>query len=114
LKTLIKNLNSSLRERLPKQKANQSKRLVWVEATYMEAWTCSACAWAFLPTGPPLGHGLEEMMENYERLRDMEFSSHVCAQHPIRNAGLEHSRNSYQKRIENTVRSVAQTMSAKA
>jgi hypothetical protein len=114
LKTLTKNINSSLRERLSKQKAKQSKRLVWVEATYMEAWTCSACAWAFLPTGPPMGDSLEEMIENYERLRDMEFSSHDCKQHPVRNAVLQHSSISYQKRIENTIRSVAQAMNAKA
>ncbi len=79
----------------------------------MEAWTCSACAWAFLPTGPPLGDSLEEMMENYERLRDMEFSSHVCAQHPVRNFVLDHSSIARQKTVENTIRSVVQGMSAK-
>jgi len=113
LKTLMKHINSSLKERLPKQIANQSKHLVWVEATYMEAWTCSACAWAFLPTGPPLGDSLEEMMENYERLRDMEFSSHVCAQHPVRNAVLVQPSIARQKRVENTIRSAVQSMSAK-
>ena len=114
LKTLIKNINSPLRERLPKPKANQSRHLAWVETSNMEAWTCAACNWAFLPSGPPLGESLEEMMENYERQRDMEFSSHVCAQHPKQNAVRDRSNFSYPKTVERTTRTSAQSMSAKA
>ena len=107
LKTLIKNINSPLRERLPKPKANQSRHLAWVETVHMEAWTCAACAWAFLPSGPPLGDSLEEMIQNYERQRDMEFTSHVCAQHSERNAVPDCSSFSFQRRFGNTMRTVA-------
>jgi hypothetical protein len=36
----------------------------------------------FNPSGPPEGHSLQEMMENYERLRDKGFAGHICAEHP--------------------------------
>jgi len=36
----------------------------------------------FRPSGPPLGSGLDEMKQNFERQRDKEYASHVCAQHP--------------------------------
>jgi hypothetical protein len=114
LKTIIKKINSSLRERLPKTIANQSRHLAWVETGEMEAWTCAACGWAFLPSGPPLGDSMEEMMQNYERQRDMEFSSHVCAQRPKYKAVGDHRNFSYQNRIEHTTRTMAQATSAKA
>jgi len=87
--------------------------LAWVETPEMEAWTCAACTWAFLPSGPPLGDSLEEMIQNYERQRDTEFASHVCAQHQKYMAVREHSSYSHQKRMERTTRTAAQTMSAK-
>ena len=114
MKTLLKNINTSLRERLPRPKVNQSKSLAWVETTDLEAWTCTACAWAFLPSGPPVGDSLEEMMQNYEQQRDREFSSHVCAQHPKRLPVQVRPSYSYQKRMDATTRTMGQAMSAKA
>ena len=35
-----------------------------------------------LEAGSPDGKSLEEMKEEYERLRDKEFAAHVCAEHP--------------------------------
>jgi hypothetical protein len=45
-------------------------------------WTCSDCAWAFHPSGPPLGKSMAEMRANYELQCAKEFAAHVCAQHP--------------------------------
>jgi len=56
-----------------------TRRMVWVRTPRMEAYTCFACAWAFRPSGPPLGDSLDEMMRNYEIQRDQEFVAHVCA-----------------------------------
>ena len=56
--------------------------MVWVKTPRMEAWACSACAWAFIPSGPPVGGSLEEMMRNYELQRGNEYASHVCAECP--------------------------------
>jgi hypothetical protein len=56
--------------------------MVWIKTPRMEAWACFACAWAFRPSGPPVGNSLEEMMQNYELQRDNEFKSHDCAQCP--------------------------------
>ena len=86
---------------------------MWVETAQTEAWTCAACAWAFLPSGPPQGDTLEEMIQNYERQRDIEFISHACAQHPVHDAVSDHSSFSRQKKIENTKRTVVQAMAAK-
>jgi hypothetical protein len=58
------------------------RKLVWVESENFQGWACNACAWAFNPLGPPVGQSLSEMMIHYERLRDSEFASHVCAEHP--------------------------------
>lgn len=59
-----------------------TRQMVWVKTRQMEAWTCSACAWAFNPSGPPLGNSLEEMMLNYELQRDEEYADHRCAENP--------------------------------
>jgi hypothetical protein len=45
-------------------------------------WACSECAWQFNPSGKPAGNTLGEIKQNYERERDKEFESHVCAEHP--------------------------------
>jgi hypothetical protein len=70
----------------PEESANPVKvsqrRMVWTKTPQMEAWTCVACAWAFRPSGPPVGNSLEEMKLNYELKRDREFASHVCAMCP--------------------------------
>lgn len=57
------------------------RRLIWFNSAEMEAWVCSECAWAFKPSGPPLGNTLEEMKENFEGQREKEFAAHVCAEH---------------------------------
>jgi hypothetical protein len=36
----------------------------------------------FRPSGPPAGNSLQEMKENYLRLRDEELADHFCAEHP--------------------------------
>ena len=59
-----------------------------VKSAHSELWACSRCSWAFKPSGPPHGTSLEEMMQNFERRRDKEFASHVCAGHP-RTVGKE-------------------------
>ena len=58
------------------------RKMTWVKSAHSESWACSQCAWAFKPSGPPRGTTLDEMMQNFERLRDQGFASHVCAQHP--------------------------------
>jgi hypothetical protein len=59
-----------------------TRRMSWVKSAHSELWSCSRCAWTFKPSGPPLGTTLDEMMQNFERRRDQEFASHVCAEHP--------------------------------
>jgi hypothetical protein len=36
-------------------------------------------------SGPPTGNSLQEMREEYERLRHKDFAAHVCAAHPKAN-----------------------------
>ena len=55
---------------------------MWVKTAHIEGWACSECAWVFTPSGPPRGETLDEMKQNFERQRDKEFASHVCAHHP--------------------------------
>ena len=59
-----------------------SRTLIWIEEPRFQGWGCSGCAWVFSPSGSPDGKSLEEMKEEYERLRDKEFAAHVCAEHP--------------------------------
>jgi hypothetical protein len=58
------------------------RKLVWVESQKFQGWGCSECAWAFKPSGPLVGESLGEMKTHYERQRDQEFASHICAEHP--------------------------------
>lgn len=58
------------------------RQLIWVKSVHSESWACSECAWAFNPSGPPLGNSLDEMKQNFERQRGKEFAAHVCAAHP--------------------------------
>ena len=58
------------------------RQMVWIKTPRIVAWGCSECAWTFRPSGPPLGTGLDEMKQNFERQRDKEYASHVCAEHP--------------------------------
>ena len=57
------------------------RQMVWTKTPQIAAWGCVGCAWAFSPSGPPLGNNLEEMIRNYELQRDKEYASHVCAEH---------------------------------
>lgn len=59
-----------------------SRKLIWIEEPRFQGCGCSECAWSFKPSGPPAGDSLDEMKEIYERLRDKEFATHVCAEHP--------------------------------
>ena len=58
------------------------RQIVWIKTPRIQVWGCSECAWMFRPSGPPLGSGLDEMKQNFERQRDKEYATHVCAQHP--------------------------------
>ena len=58
------------------------REMVWIEASRMWAWACSEYAWTFSPSGSPCGGSLDEMKQNYERQRDKEYASHVCADYP--------------------------------
>jgi hypothetical protein len=57
------------------------RKLIWIEEEHFHGWRCSECGWVFNASGPPSGHSLNEMMENYARLRDKEFAAHICAEH---------------------------------
>jgi hypothetical protein len=59
------------------------RETVWIEKEGIRAWACSACAWEYNPSGLPPGRTIAEMKQNYERQRDSEFRSHLCAEHPI-------------------------------
>jgi hypothetical protein len=56
--------------------------LIWIEQPHFQGCGCSECAWTFKPSGPLVGDSLYEMREIYERQREKEFASHVCAEHP--------------------------------
>jgi hypothetical protein len=58
------------------------RKLVWVERENFHGWACTECAWVFNPLGPIVGESIDEMKMRYERQRDTEFTSHVCAEHP--------------------------------
>jgi hypothetical protein len=58
------------------------RTLTWVEEPRFQGCGCSECAWVFKPAGPPVGNSLDEMREHFERLRDKEFATHICAEHP--------------------------------
>jgi hypothetical protein len=58
------------------------RKLVWVERKNFQGWVCTDCAWAFNPAGSIVGQSIDEMKRRYEKQRDAEFTSHVCAEHP--------------------------------
>jgi len=60
------------------------RKLKWVEEQCFHGWRCSECTWVFNASGPPSGHSLYEMMENYRQLRDEEFADHICVEKPRR------------------------------
>ena len=53
-----------------------------IQVKRIEGWGCSDCAWVFIPSGPPLGNTMDEMMLNFRAQRDKEFESHVCTKYP--------------------------------
>jgi len=57
------------------------RKLVWVQRRDFQGWACTECAWEFNPSGPVVGQSIEEMKNRYEKQRDEEFRSHVCAEH---------------------------------
>jgi rubredoxin len=58
------------------------RKLEWVESQNFQGWACSECAWVFSPSWPLVGKSIDEMKTEFEQLRDKEFASHVCAEHP--------------------------------
>ena len=58
------------------------RMIMWIDEPYFQGFGCSECAWAFNPSGPPVGNSLQEMKEDFARRRDNEFAAHVCAEHP--------------------------------
>lgn len=79
--TMIVEKNSQQRGECTYPGTRVSRRMVWAKTARMEAWACFTCTWAFIPSGPPLGNSLDEMMLNYELQRDKEYACHVCAEH---------------------------------
>jgi hypothetical protein len=55
--------------------------IVWVKRENFVGWACSQCAWEFTPSKIPAGNTIAEIKQSYERERDKEFASHVCAKH---------------------------------
>ena len=76
----------------PQSEEGLMRQMVWIKTPRTEAWACSECAWTFSPSGPPDGSSLEEMKQNYERQRNKEYASHVCADHPRAKSAPESSR----------------------
>ena len=67
---------------VPRRKPSAARpELVWVQRERFMGWACSECAWKFNLSGMPAGNTLAEIKRNYERERDKEFESHVCAEH---------------------------------
>jgi hypothetical protein len=63
-------------------KNQMNRRLVWIDETRCRAFGCSECAWLFEFSGSVTGESLNEAIRKFELQRDIEFSSHVCADHP--------------------------------
>jgi hypothetical protein len=74
--------NATYSNLLRSPKAGTLRALTWTKEARFQGWRCSECAWDFSPSGQPTGNTLNDMKENYMRLRDKEFATHVCAQHP--------------------------------
>jgi hypothetical protein len=59
-----------------------SREMVWIQQQHFRGFGCSECGWRFNAAGAPSGASLDEMMRNFESLRDTEFESHLCRDHP--------------------------------
>jgi len=66
-----------------RERSANPPEMVWVQRERFTGWACSQCAWEFTPSGVPVGNTLAEIKQIYERERDKEFASHVCAKYPI-------------------------------
>jgi protein-arginine kinase activator protein McsA len=91
-----------------------SRQMVWTKTPHMEAWTCFVCGWAFIPSGPPRGNSLEEMMSNYELQRDKEYASHVCTECPKLQNTLATSKFPAHQKLALSARAMSASMNAKA
>src|ERR1039457_5733362 len=58
------------------------RKLARVEEGRFRGFACPECSWRFDSSAAPTGKSFDEMMRNFELLRDKEFTSHVCAAHP--------------------------------
>jgi hypothetical protein len=58
-------------------RSGMAREMIWIN--HAVSWGCSGCAWAFIPSGSPIGDTIDEMMVNFVSRRDKEFASHVCA-----------------------------------
>jgi hypothetical protein len=90
------------------------RQMVWVKTARVQSWGCSQCSWTFNPLGPPLGNGLDEMMQNYERQRDMEHLLHACVEHSSSDNDRDVSRFPLIPKIDRLMRGPAVRIVAKA
>jgi hypothetical protein len=56
--------------------------LIWIEQQHFRGFGCSECGWLFNSPSAPAGNSFDEMIRNFELLRDKEFGFHACAVHP--------------------------------
>jgi hypothetical protein len=90
------------------------RQMVWMKTARMQGWGCSQCNWTFNPLGPPIGNCLDEMMQNYERQRDIECVLHVCVEHPRPEDARDVSGFPLIPKIDRTMRVRAIGVAAKA
>ena len=90
------------------------RQMVWIKNARVQGWGCSQCNWIYNPLGPPLGHGMDEMMKNYERERDLEYLLHSCSTHPKPENDRELSRFPLISKIGRVMRGPAVKVTAKA
>jgi len=58
------------------------RKVVWIEQPGFGGFGCSECGWRFEPSNAPTGTSFEEMKLSLVLQLDIEFTSHVCADHP--------------------------------
>ena len=90
------------------------RTMVWIKTALVQSWGCSQCNWTFNPLGPPLGNCLDEMMQNYERQRDMEHLLHACVKHSSPEDTQDVSRFPLIPKIDRMMRDPAVRVDAKA
>jgi hypothetical protein len=90
------------------------RQMVRIKTARAQGWGCSQCDWTFNPLGPPLGNSLDEMMQNYEREREMEYLLHSCAQYPRPEDNRDVSRFPLIPKIDRVMQRPAVRVDAKA